>query len=122
MLEDQFIEPLPPGLDLERYVRERVYPFPGEAIRAVLRCEAELVSDVLDRFGMETQLRDNGDETFDAMVFTGAAGLKFWALQYVAVCQVLEPEWLRREIGEALRSGWENYIKIPVPMSGSKKI
>ena len=107
---------------MERYVRERVYPFPGEAVQAVLRCEADLVSDVLDRFGMETQLRDNGDGTFDAMVFTGAAGLKFWALQYVAVCQVLEPEWLRREIGEALRSGWENYIKIPVPMSGSKKI
>ena len=55
------------------------------------------------------------------MVFTGAAGLKFWALQYVAVCQVLEPDWLRREIGEALRSGWENYVKMPVPMSGSKK-
>ena len=122
LLEDQPIEPLPPSLDLERYVRERVYPFPGEAALAVLRCEANLVSDVLDRFGMETQLRDNKDGTFDATVFTGAAGLKFWALQYVTVCQVLEPDWLRREIGEALRSGWENYIKIPVPMSGSKKI
>ena len=109
LLEDQPVEPLPPGLDIMRYVRERVYPFPGEAVHAVLRCESDLLSDVLDRFGMETQLRDNGDGTFDATVFTGAAGLKFWALQYVTVCQVLEPLGLRREIGEILRNGWERY-------------
>ena len=109
LLEDQPIGPLTTGLDLARYVRERVYPFPGETVRAVLRCEEDLLSDVLDRFGMETQLRDNGDGTFDATVFTGAAGLKFWALQYVTVCQVLEPLGLGREIGEILRNGWERY-------------
>lgn len=121
VLEDQPIAPLPPGLDLERYVRERVYPFPGEAVRAVLRCEADLVSDVLDRFGMETQFQNNGDGTFDAMVFTGAAGLKFWALQYVAVCQLLEPDWLRREIGEILRNGWERYQNISSPLKREKE-
>lgn len=109
LLERQTIESLPAGLDLARYVRERVYPFPGEAIRTVLRCEDNVLSDVLDRFGLETQLRDNGDGTFDAAVLTGAAGLKFWALQYVTVCQVLEPRWLRQEISEALREGVEAY-------------
>ena len=121
LLEEQPAEPLPPGLDLERYVRERAYPFPGGAVRAVLRCEADLVSDVLDRFGMETQFQDNGDGTFDATVFTGAAGLKFWALQYVAVCQILEPDWLRREIGEILRNGWERYQKIASPLNKEKE-
>lgn len=109
LLEDQAAEPLPTGLDLAHYVRERVYPFPGGTVRAVLRCEADLLSDVLDRFGMETQLRDNGDGTFDAVVFTASAGLRFWALQYVAACQVLEPPSLRQEIGEILRAGWEKY-------------
>lgn len=118
LLEGEAAEPLPAGLDLARYVRERVYPFPGETIRAVLRCEADLLSDVLDRFGMETQLRDNGDGTFDAAVSTAPAGLKFWALQYVPVCQVLEPDWLRREICGILRTGWENYQKAPEPVPG----
>lgn len=121
LLEDQAIEPLPTGLDLERYVRERVYPFPGEAIWAVLRCEMDLLSDVLDRFGTETQLQDNGDGTFDAVVFTGATGLKFWALQYVSFCQVLEPDWLRKEISDTLRTGWENYQKLPEAMFGSER-
>ena len=94
---------------MERYVRERAYPFPGEVIRAVLRCEEDLLSDVLDRFGMETQLRDNGDGTFDATVFTGAAGLKFWAIQYVTACQILEPNWLRQEICDTLMRGWKDY-------------
>ena len=71
----------------------------------MLRCESDLLSDVLDRFGMETRLRDNGDGTFDAAVFTGAAGLKFWALQYVSLCQVLEPDWLRKEISDTCGQG-----------------
>ncbi|MDE6590318.1 MAG: hypothetical protein K2K53_08280, partial [Oscillospiraceae bacterium] len=82
LLEDQPAEPLPPGVELARYIWERVYPFPGEAVRAVLRCDKDLLDDVLDRFGLETQLRDNGDGTFDAVVFTAPAGLKFRALQY----------------------------------------
>ena len=109
LLEDQPVEPLPPGLDITRYVRERVYPFPGEAVRVVLRCESGLLSDVLDRFGMETQLHDNGDGTFDAVIVTGAAGLKFWALQYVEVCQVVQPDWLRQEICDTLETGWRRY-------------
>lgn len=121
LLEEQAVEPLPAGLDLARYVRARVYPFPGKAIHAVLRCESDLLSDVLDRFGMETQLRDNGDGTFDAVVFTGAAGAKFWALQYVGGCQVLEPLWLRQEIGDSLRMGWENYRKVTEASSSSER-
>ena len=121
LLEEQTVEPLPAGLDLARYVRERVYPFPGKAVHAVLRCESDLLNDVLDRFGMETQLRDNGDGTFDAVVFTGAAGLKFWALQYVGGCQVREPLWLRQEIGDSLRIGWNNYQKVPEASSGSER-
>ena len=38
LLEKQTVEPLPAGLDLARYVRERVYPFPGFSNkRAALR-------------------------------------------------------------------------------------
>ena len=103
------LEPLPARLDLARYVRERVYPLPGEGVRVVLRCESGLLSDVLDRFGMETQLHDNGDGTFDAVIVTGAAGLKFWALQYVEVCQVVQPDWLRQEICDTLETGWRRY-------------
>ena len=69
---------------------------------------------------METQLLDHGNETFDAVVFTGAAGLKFWALQYVEVCQVLEPLWLREEIGHILQTGWESYQKMPETAFGEK--
>lgn len=51
----------------------------------------------------------------------GAVGLKFWALQYVPVCQVLEPLWLRREISEALLAGWEKYRKMLEATSGRER-
>ncbi len=39
-----------------------------------MRCEADLASDMLDQFGIETQLRDNGDGIFEATIFIGSAG------------------------------------------------
>lgn len=109
LLEDRPSEPLPPGLDLPRYVRERVYQFSGDSIHALLHCDEDLLSDVLDRFGSGTQLWDNGDGSFEALVVSEPDSLKYWALQYVERCQIAEPAWLRREIGALLRESWCRY-------------
>lgn len=101
--------PLPDGVDLSRYVRERVYQISGESIRAVLRCEDSLLSDVLDRFGMGTALRDLGDGTFEASVTAEPTGLKFWAMQYMERCEVLKPDFLRLELAQIFQDGWTLY-------------
>ena len=100
-------EPLPQGLDLSRYVRERVYQISGKSIQAVLRCENSLLSDILDRFGLDTMLHDNGDGTFDAVVTAEPEGLKFWAVQYLERCEIRTPQRLRQELAQTLREGWE---------------
>lgn len=102
-------EPLPQGLDLSRYVRERVYQISGKSVQAVLRCENSLLSDVLDRFGLDTMLHDNGNGTFDAVVTGEPEGLKFWAVQYLERCEIRTPQRLRQELAETLREGWELY-------------
>lgn len=102
-------EPLPQGLDLSRYVRERVYQISGKSIQAVLRCENSLLSDILDRFGLDTMLHDNGDGTFDAVVTAEPEGLKFWAVQYLERCEIRTPQRLRQELAQTLREGWELY-------------
>lgn len=83
-----------------------------------LRCGRREVYAALDKLRAVgchiPEYQDDGEGCrllSDAVVFTGAAGLKFWALQYVPFCQVLEPDWLRKEISDALRTGWENYRK-----------
>lgn len=102
-------DPLPQGLDLSRYVRERVYQISGTSIQAVLRCENSLLSDILDRFGLDTMLHDNGDGTFDAVVTAEPEGLKFWAMQYLERCEIRKPQRLRQELARTLREGWELY-------------
>ena len=102
-------DPLPQGLDLSRYVRERVYQISGTSIQAVLRCENSLLSDILDRFGLDTMPHDNGDGTFDAVVTAEPEGLKFWAMQYLERCEIRTPQQLRQELARTLRKGWELY-------------
>lgn len=109
VLAEEAAEPLPPGMDLSRYVRERVYQISGRSIRAVLRCEDSLLSDILDRFGLDTMLCDNGDGTFDAAVIAEPEGLKFWAMQYLERCEILRPQQLRQELERTLFEGWELY-------------
>lgn len=115
------VEPLPPGLDLSRYVRERVYQISGKSIQAVLRCEHTLLSDILDRFGLDTMLHDNGDGTFDAVVTAEPEGLKFWTVQYLERCEVVKPQRLRQELAQTLREGWELY-RSPLPSSPAHQI
>ena len=109
VLTEESREPLPQGMDLSRYVRERVYQIAGTSIQAVLRCENSLLSDILDRFGLDTMLHDNGDGTFDAVVTAEPEGLKFWAVQYLERCEIRKPQRLRRELAQTLREGWELY-------------
>lgn len=109
ILTQESREPLPQGLDLSRYVRERVYQISGKSIQAVLRCENSLLSDILDRFGLDTMLHDNGDGTFDAVVTAEPEGLKFWAVQYLERCEIRTPQRLRQELAQTLREGWELY-------------
>lgn len=113
VLTAEAAEPLPPGMDLSRYVRERVYQISGRSISAVLRCADSLLSDVLDRFGLDTILRANGDGTFDAAVLAEPEGLKFWAMQYLERCEILQPQQLRRELEHTLFEGWELYRAAP---------
>lgn len=111
------VEALPPGLDLSRYVRERVYQISGKSIQAVLHCESSLLSDILDRFGLDTMLRDNGDGTFDAVVTAEPEGLKFWAIQYLERCEILRPQRLRQELAQMLLEGWELYRSSSMPLA-----
>lgn len=109
LLENQPVDPLPADLELSRYVRERVYQFSGNSVRAKLRCDQDMLSDVLDQFGLETQLSVYSDGTFDAVVTCEPNSLKIWCLQYLNGCELLEPLQLRRELGALLTVGYQKY-------------
>ena len=81
----------------------------GQSIQAVLLCENSLLSDILDRFGMETSIRPTGDGNFIATVTAEPEGLKLWAMQYMERCEIQEPGWLRRQMERFFFEGWSLY-------------
>ena len=109
VLLEEPVEPLPASIDLPRYVRERVYQISGQSIRAVLLCENSLLSDVLDRFGMETSIYPHSDGNFTATVTAEPEGLKLWAMQYMERCEIREPDWLRQQMERFFFEGWSLY-------------
>ncbi len=69
-----------------------------------MRCRNHIIGDVLDRFGTDVSITPLDDGFFKVRLQTTAAGLKFWALQYLPYVEVLSPAWLRREIVESVEN------------------
>ncbi len=84
-------------------VRRVTYAFVGEPERIRLRCENFTLGHVLDRFGADIRVRDNGDGTFTAELTGSPNGVKYWAQQYLQYIEVLEPEHLRQEVIESIK-------------------
>lgn len=65
---------------------------------------------MIDKFGPSTYLRPDGEDTFIAQVRAIPVGVKFWALQYLSHVEVLQPDWLRQEVVDAIqKKPYENH-------------
>jgi predicted DNA-binding transcriptional regulator YafY len=98
------IKPLPKGFDVQSYTDQSVYMFGGKAETVTLKCDNNILDNVLDKFGIGIRIRPNDGEIFFASFKAAPYGVKFWALQYLPYCEVTEPKWLRDEITQSIRS------------------
>ena len=76
-------------------VRKVTYAFVGEPELIRLHCDNGVLRHVLDRFGLDVQITDQGDGTFIASFTASPNGVQFWALQYLTTVEVLSPKHLR---------------------------
>ena len=81
-----------------------VYAFTGKPEQITLVCEAHVLDDLIEKFGNDIRGRKEDEEHIRATVTASMEGMKYWALQYLSCVEVLEPEQLRAEIIEILRS------------------
>jgi len=88
---------------LQEYVNQSFMMFAGEQIRIKIRFNNELINVVLDRFGLEADIRKDGDNHF---ILSSKAklsdGLVNWILTWGKQAKVLSPDHLvgrvKREI------------------------
>lgn len=93
----------------KEYVTDAMYAFSGKPEKIKILFEDWVLSEIIDRFGTDITIQRMDDKKSIATFFVPPKGVKFWALQYLTYVEVLEPEWLRKEIIKSLKSN--PYIK-----------
>ncbi len=95
---------------LRDFIRQSVYSFHGEARTVTLRAQEKMVDTIIDHFGREINLSNNGDGTVNAMFkVADNRGLYYFLLKYSETIRVLEPEDVRENMKAKLRSILEAY-------------
>ncbi len=103
-LSDDAIVPPPKDFDVAKHTDESVLMYGGKFITATLKCDNEIIGDIIDEFGQNVKMSDNGDgKTFTATVRGSLLGLRFWATWYLNGVEVLTPEELRESVVELIK-------------------
>lgn len=83
------------GLNIARYAAEHNFMYGGKTERIILKMETNCTCDILDAFGQSAVMERIDDEYMRVTVNSTIAGMRFFALQFGGVCEVLEPQELR---------------------------
>lgn len=90
--------------DPQSAVKSAVYAYTGVVEDVAMLIEPKVLNDVIDKFGTNLILSETDDGRIKVRVKATAAGMKYWALQYLASVEVIEPKALRDEIYNLLKS------------------
>ncbi|TCT21771.1 putative DNA-binding transcriptional regulator YafY [Melghiribacillus thermohalophilus] len=91
-------------LDIKQYIDQSFHMFAGENQWIKIQFHNDLINVVLDRFGLDADIRQVDDEHF--LLTTKAKiskGLKGWILTWGHQAKVIAPEWLAGEIKEEIQ-------------------
>ena len=83
--------------------------FGGESVRVKFRAKRHIVKDIIDWFGYDVHLSDDGEDSVIAEVKVSQQAMFYWSLQYGEHVEVLTPESLRERVGTAAKGIAEKY-------------
>jgi len=96
------IKGLENGLNLPKHMAEHIYMFSGESVMVKFRASKEIISEIIDWFGVDVKFSNNSDETIDVSTTVNEYAMLFWALQYGLHVEVFEPVELRDKVKNAI--------------------
>lgn len=91
------------------YSKNKVYMYGGEMVNAVMKCDLEILDDLIDRFGKDIPVVPADSAHFITRIKASRQGLKFFALQYLDHMEILEPADFRNELKDTLKKGASKY-------------
>lgn len=108
LTDDRYIR-LAKSEDPYEYAKSKIYMYNGDDLKVAIKCDYEILDDIIDIFGKDIRLEKQDDNYFVAYVKTSMQGMAYLALQYINHMEVLEPVEVRQEIIKALKNGQKKY-------------
>lgn len=107
-LVDEYYLRLPKNLDAYAYANNKIYMYSGDETGVRLRCDKKALDVIIDTFGKDVMLADEG-ETFTVYTKCGKEDIVKFCLQYVETVELLEPLSLREEVRKVLLDASNRY-------------
>ena len=107
-LVDDYYLRLPKNTDAYTYANNKIYMYSGDETGVTLRCKKEVLDVIIDTFGKDVMLADEG-ETFTVYTKCGKEDIVKFCLQYVESVDLLEPLSLREEVRKVLLDASNRY-------------
>ena len=107
-LVDEYYLRLPKNLDAYAYANNKIYMYSGDETGVTLRCDKKALDVIIDTFGKDVMLEDEG-ETFTVYTKCGKEDIVKFCLQYVESVDLLEPLSLRQEVRKVLLDASNRY-------------
>ena len=97
--------------DAPKTEAEMLYMQPGKHERIVFRIPdtENNISTVVEWLGKSVKFGESDGKTVTCSVRANPTAMKFWAMQYSGIVEILEPESLREDIRASLREAWRKY-------------
>lgn len=91
LMEEERV-PEPEDYNIQDYTDKIFKMYGGEEMDVTLRCKHELVDQVVDKFGLNIELKNITDETFEVTVPVSLSGTFFaWVFQYAGKMTIAKP-------------------------------
>ena len=107
LVDEYYLRP-PKNLDAYAYANNKIYMYSGDETGVTLRCDKKALDVIIDTFGKDVMLADEG-ETFTVYTKCGKEDIVKFCLQYVETVELLEPLSLREEVRKVLLDASNRY-------------
>lgn len=98
------------GFNLPKHMAEHIYMFSGESVFVRFIAPESMMDELVDWLGKDFRVRAVDDEKIEVTLNCNAHSMFYWALQYGAYIEVLEPQDLRNRISEAVKEMCKKYV------------
>lgn len=90
------------GLDLAEYMKEHPYMYASGNVRVKFRINRDMLSDIIDTFGIDVRFSDETDTHITVSTLTNEMAMEQFAKNYSPDVEILEPLELREKLRENL--------------------